>query len=92
VTLRFQTSVATDRGGYIEGQVITVTKPTPEHLDWLRHGIVSVVKGEDIERAVTIGAQDRAVSLPGRGRIRRPEALAGQHPRAPGQRSESDAG
>lgn len=41
--VRFLTSIATDRGSFVEGQVIDVPDPAPPLVvDWLRRGIVTV--------------------------------------------------
>jgi hypothetical protein len=73
--LRFTTSIAGDRFSYVEGQRIDVPRPTPEHLEWIRRGIVVVLRGETPEAAVTT-VSERAVLSQRRTRGRRTAALA----------------
>jgi rare lipoprotein A (peptidoglycan hydrolase) len=53
MTLRFMTSIATDRGSFLEGQVIDVGTPSAEHLKWLKDGIVTAA-GPAHEVAVAV--------------------------------------
>lgn len=78
LTLRFQTSIATDRGYFHEGRTIDVTSLTSEMREWIRRGAAILTRGSvDGETAVAVEDPERAVlSQPVGRRARRAAAVA----------------
>lgn len=73
--LQFTTSTS---DGFVEGQVIEVAKPSPQLLDWLRRGVLCVVRDLASETALAPRARDKAIARrEGRGaRSRTPRRSA----------------
>jgi len=64
--LQFMTSIS---DGYVEGRVIDVARPTPQHLDWLRRGILKALPDREAETALAPAAVEQAIARrTGRGR------------------------
>ena len=75
--VRFLTSVGGATCSFMEGRVIDLPDPAPApFVEWLRRGIVEVVREADIETAVRYPAGERAVGLRGRHGRRRQGATA----------------
>lgn len=68
--LRFLTSMAGPSCAFIEGQVIEVTKPTPEMQQWLRAGVVLVEPEEAVLETTDVDAPAERAVLPQRRRRR----------------------
>lgn len=76
--LQFTTSVSE---GYIEGQVIDVPRPAPQHLEWLRRGVLRALPDIETETVLTPEAVEKAIARrSGRGRRRPSRPVKGKAP------------